>query len=367
MRCVVLLALALGPIAVIAQQRDNHTDESYRDTIVAILERQLNWQHDSYDLEVAGGLATIKLKTDEAEQRQTQAQQKLKTIDGLEVQFVDLSIDRPGFWRGLGERAGRPFGAKGESVTFPTGDMFDPLVADEKQPQFGTSVRAYNSTSINTTVAAVRYGESFGLLRINGDEQGDGLQFGVSGALFAQFDMEAPSSDLLNADYTVGSYMSYRRSEKSYRVRVYHQSSHLGDEYLLRTQHASRVNLSYESLELLTSRDWGDWRGYAGGEYIARRDPETLKPGALHGGLEYRGKDYLVASGRFVGGVDLKSYEENQWAVDTSIKAGLEFGRPGPSGRKLRLLGEGFSGYSQHGQFYSQKSQYLGVGLYLGF
>jgi len=53
------------------------------------------------------------------------------------------------------------------------------------------------------------------------------------GAVFAQFNLDTPSFDLLNADYLVGPELTLRHGRWSGRVRFYHQSSHLGDEFLL--------------------------------------------------------------------------------------------------------------------------------------
>lgn len=78
------------------------------------------------------------------------------------------------------------------------------------------------------------------------------------------------------------------------RFRVYHQSSHLGDELLLST-HIERINLNFESLELITSHDLKDRRVYMGGECIVNRSPKDLNPGVMHGGLEYRGPTRILA------------------------------------------------------------------------
>jgi hypothetical protein len=39
---------------------------------------------------------------------------------------------------------------------------------------------------------------------------GDGVQLDAEGAVFAQFDYEAPSKDLINADYTIGFPLTFR-------------------------------------------------------------------------------------------------------------------------------------------------------------
>ncbi|MDO9110607.1 MAG: DUF1207 domain-containing protein, partial [Desulfatirhabdiaceae bacterium] len=170
-----------------------------------------------------------------------------------------------------------------------------------------------------------------------------------------------------NADYTIGIPVTYRYGDNSLRFRLYHQSSHLGDELLLSANHPERVNLSYESTELIYSREWREWRVYGGGEYLIHKEPSDLKPTIAHWGLEYYGIKPLLWNGRLVAGVDMKSMEENDWAVDTSIKAGLEFGHPNPGQRRLRLMAEWYSGYDPHGQFYNNKVDYFGLGVSLGF
>ncbi len=253
-----------------------------------------------------------------------------------------------------------------KGILFPAGDVFHPLIADPKQPQFFVSFRTYHTRDDTSNVAAVGFGESFGLYRLPGKEQGDGVQVSVAAALFAQFDLDAPSSDLVNADYTIGFPVTWRRGPYSARLRIYHQSSHLGDEFLLRARPA-RVNLSYEAVDLIASREWGQWRGYLGGEYLIRREPSDLKPASAHAGVEYRGATTYLGIGRLVGGVDVKSFQEHDWAVDTSLKLGVEIGRPGPGGRRVQIMAEGFRGHSPHGQFYTDRISYYGLGLYLGF
>jgi hypothetical protein len=212
----------------------------------------------------------------------------------------------------------------------------------------------------------VGFGESFGFYRQQGEQPGDGLQVSLAGGLFAQFDLGAPSSDLVNADYAIGLPLSYRRGPYSARLRLYHQSSHLGDEYLLRVQ-PERVNLSYEAVEAIASREWGGWRGYLGGEYLLHREPANLARASLHGGVELYGPTNFWGIGRLLGGLDLKSFQAHAWSADVSAKAGFEIGQPDPGGRRLRLMGEAFHGYAPHGQFYNERIRYYGLGLYFGF
>ena len=243
----------------------------------------------------------------------------------------------------------------------PVGELFWPLLADPKQPQFYVSVRGYELDGEIVPTAAVAYGETFGLYRWQ-PSQG-AWQLSLAGALFAQFNLDAPSQDLVNADYTIGVPLTFRRGLYSSRLRVYHQSSHLGDEFLLRN-HPERINLSFESLELLASREWLRWRGYLGGEYVFHREPAGLRPGGLHGGVEYRGATRGIWHP--VAAADVKSWDEFDWSPEISLVAGVELG-PREPGRRLRLLAEAYRGHSPHGQFFAQRMRYLGLGVYLGF
>jgi len=258
--------------------------------------------------------------------------------------------------------ADAPAAAGSGNRFLPVGELFWPLLADPKQPQFYVSVRNYYVADESITAAAVAYGETFGLYRWQ--RPPGAWQVSLAGALFAQFNLEAPSQDLVNADYTIGVPITYRRGAYSGRLRVYHQSSHLGDEFLLRNQ-PERINLSFESLELLASREWLRWRGYAGGEYVFHREPGELRPGGLHGGVEYRGATHGIWHP--VLAADLKSWDEFDWSAEISIVAGVELGSGSPDRRRLRLLAEAYHGHSPHGQFFAQRMSYLGLGVYLGF
>src|SRR5450759_148082 len=93
-------------------------------------------------------------------------------------------------------------GKAGQAEGLPSGDLFRPLIADPKQPQFFVSVIRFRSSGLQYTMASVAFGETFGLYRFVGSRDENGVQLSLEGALFAQFNLSAPSYDLINADYT---------------------------------------------------------------------------------------------------------------------------------------------------------------------
>jgi hypothetical protein len=256
-------------------------------------------------------------------------------------------------------------------VGLPTGDVFCPLLADPKALRsFLSYQRTIGEGDSLSTIASVGVADLFGLARWGGGKTGNGVQLSIAGGIFAQFDLESESFDLLNADYIVGLPLTIRQDAFSMMLRVYHQSSHLGDEFLLREGRPARQNLSFESAEAIVSVDVGTLRVYGGGEYLFNRQPETLQQYVAHGGAELRRATPLINLGSTVGGVrpiaaiDVKAAQEQDWKPAISARAGLEFERTrgaDPPSRRWSLMLESYNGPSPYGQFFSQKIRYVGL------
>lgn len=244
----------------------------------------------------------------------------------------------------------------------PEQAMFAPLLADPRQPRFSVSYQRYEIYEEPFNAGSVAFGEYFGLASGFLGKKGSS-QIGIQGAVFALFNLDGPSNDLVNADYWIGVPISYRRGRDSYLLRFYHQSSHLGDEYLLGNPTVTRINLSYEDVELLGSYEWEHTRVYGGGGYILNSEPaiarshvrlgaEWVRPRAV------KGLDMIV-------GTDMQASAELDWSLNRAYQAGFELRRG--VNRRVRLMFEHFNGHSPHGQFFREKLRYNGFGLYFGF
>jgi len=253
-----------------------------------------------------------------------------------------------------------------ETIFLPVSDLFRPLLADPKEPHFYLSYHYYVYQSQSINAAAGGYGEVFGIKRYIDRADGSAWQMNFGGGIHAQFNLDMPSRALVNADYTIGFPASYRKGPVSMRIALYHQSSHLGDEYMIQTK-TNRMEFSYEALNVIWSREWREWRVYGGGEYMIHKVPSELLPWGAQGGIEYYGTNPVLGSGRLVGGLDLKIDQEHDWAVNGSLKTGLQYDSSEHNGRYIRVLVEGYKGYSPHGQFYFNRMSYLGIGIALGF
>lgn len=256
------------------------------------------------------------------------------------------------------------------TVVLPQGDVFCPLLADPKSSgSFVSWARVTSDSTFGHDLGSIGIADRYGLVRWGGPEPGDGLQISLEGGIYAQFDLNSASYDLINADYTVGIPMTYRYGAFSARGRVYHQSSHLGDEFLLRADHPERENLSFQSAELILSYDLEVLRIYGGGEYLFNQQPERLQPHIARGGVEFRERNPIFGSSgiHLIAAGDVKAFERDNWKTGYSVRAGIEVGRPRESShvaRRWMLLAEYYNGASPYGQFFRDHIEYAGVGIH---
>jgi hypothetical protein len=252
-------------------------------------------------------------------------------------------------------------------IVLPRGRLFDPLIADPRWPRFSASYQRYLNDDEVRNAGVVSFGETFGLLRGEGPGKGN-WQFSFQAAVFGLFDLDAESNDLINADYWVGLPVSYRNRGFSALARVFHQSSHLGDEFILRSR-LDRVNLSYEGVDLKLSQNLGaGFRIYGGGGYLIHREPSDLKPWSTQAGAQYIAP-YTLIGGliRPIAGADFQNRQESGWRTDVSLKAGVQFESPEEVSQTVQLMFEYFNGRNPNGQFYERNLEYLGVGAHIYF
>jgi hypothetical protein len=302
--------------------------------------------------------------------QQTQLKNALESIPGVTSASVspldqappgiDLDAEKDGYHQSAVDFAtGR---------LFPRGQIFDPLHADVRWPHFSAAYQRFLDHPELVNLGAVSFGETFTLLRNESPYLENLWELGIQAAVHALFDFDSYSRNLVNADYSVGLPLTYRYRTFSAMLRLFHQSSHLGDEYLIANPDTRRINLSYEQLDLLLSQDlpWG-FRVYAGGGFMVHvNDPDDLDPWSVQYGLE------LTSPWTFAGGyarpvayLDLHNRQESDWLLDTSVRAGVQFQDPKGFGRRFQFLLEYYNGTSPHGQFYTERIRLLGVGVHV--
>jgi len=250
----------------------------------------------------------------------------------------------------------------------PTGHLFKPLLADPRWAHFSAAYRNYIGNNVDGNHnGSVSFGETIPFYRANLGQTAIQWETGLQATVFSDFNLGAESSDLINSDFIASAYSSMRAGQFSAFARIYHQSSHLGDEFLLRTRtDLERINLSYEGIDLRLSYElqYGI-RIYGGGGGIFHKEPSSLKPWSVQYGIEFRSPwRFDSAPIRPIMAVDFKNHEQTNWGTDISARAGIQFENFQTFGRRLQFLLEYFNGNSPTGQFYIDKVEYLGIGAH---
>jgi hypothetical protein len=260
--------------------------------------------------------------------------------------------------------------------------LFAPAIADPRSPRFSAGLHNYFGNNKLSSVGTVSFGETLSLVDMMNDGtdahweiRNHEFDLNFQGAVFSIFDLDGLSKDLVNSDFWAALALSWRRrtdsGDFSAMSRVFHQSSHLGDEYILfnKISEQDRVNLSYEGLDLTMAWQPGMGYGikyYAGGGYLFGREPSSLDPWSAKVGMEVEWPKekwgiYPVAA------IHIQTFEDTGFEPDLSVMGGLQFNDPALEDRQIRILLSYFNGYSPNGQFYDEQLEYIGLGFQYQF
>lgn len=253
--------------------------------------------------------------------------------------------------------------------------LFRPFMADPREVCYSIGWR-FNDNAIAKNCVDVSFGDTFALYRWLDIWPWCGqLQIELEGALWAVFDPCYDTTPLINADYYVGIPITYAIPHWQFRLRGYHISSHIGDEFLLDHPGFDRRNASAEYLDFFASWDFThEIRFYAGLGGVIMQDKE-FKTHRFYSaaGAElrmlsfgcYSPKDKLYGCPIFA--VHIRQNGDFHHHIDATYILGYEFGKVSGLYRKLRLFMEYHDGYSVEGQFSKIPTNYFSLRTSYGF
>ena len=258
---------------------------------------------------------------------------------------------------------------KATVTIMPKGEVFENIQADPRWARFSASWLNYGGHESLDNVGATKFGGRFPFF---GGETpaGKSWRMGIQTGVFSIFNLDGNSKDLLNTDFWVAWYTSYRQGPYSVLARIFHQSSHLGDEFLLDNRDIERINLSVNGLDVLLSRDLqeGTYRIYGGGGGFFYSDPSDFDPWKVQYGAEFRSsRRYTNGWVQPLAAVDIQHLDDTDWEASISVQAGIELENPRHPGKTYQFLLEYYNGNSPNGQFYIETIDYLGVGFHVFF
>lgn len=252
---------------------------------------------------------------------------------------------------------------------FPRQVWFKPLLFDPAAAQSSASLLRFqqkNNASLKV-YSPVNLGFQKMVLHLQtGPEKGweAGIEFGIHSQFSIVSTPTAPMGGLDNTDYIIAGVVHYKHGHMVERFSLFHQSSHLGDDYLIRNNIVDPNNRTqnYEQIGYLRSIQLARTRWYYGvGLNIS---PNTVrKRRLLQSGVEYekplRDSDAI----QFVYGADLKFYEQNDYRPNVKFGTGIRFTRDSLSG--LTFLMEYYNGHLPYSTLEYQMVSWVGIGVYL--
>lgn len=255
--------------------------------------------------------------------------------------------------------------AEEKGPPFPeTGILFSRLTADPRQVQTGAQYYRLGGRDIGD----VALGKTWGLRRWYYGVGGDtAVQVDAEGMAYTQFHTTGGINEFETVDFFANVPVEIRRGPWSGRFTLYHESSHLGDDYIRRTGNTGS-RFSVEGVRQVVSYEAGPYvRLYGGGGYLLHRIP-VIRRGSLQGGFELTSSDLRSSLPRMrvYLAEDVQSRQYNGWNVDSNTEAGVRLGYSGVR-RELRLYVGHYEGHSPFAQFRAQLVSYNTVGVGFDF
>ena len=201
------------------------------------------------------------------------------------------------------------------------------------------------------------------------------MQFEIEGCLWAIFDPLHDSSPLVNADYYVGFPLTWKCGRWSWKLRGYHISSHIGDEFLLDHPRFVRRNPSAQYIDLFVAYElMQETRIFFGyGRIFGADESFPMKANYFGWGAEcylpylrWNGWRHCVEGRPFLA-LFMRNLQEDGYQQDLTFALGYEFHKLTGLEGKLRAFLEWHQGHSLEGQFSRLKTDYFSIRLSYGY
>lgn len=183
---------------------------------------------------------------------------------------------------------------------------------------------------------------------------------GIGSQVYGRFSLEDSKTALISIDWVAGLNATAMLGAVTATMELYHESSHLGDEYGDRFK-APRLDWSREVVAGWATYGVGRWRFTGGVSYVLYDGLSLPKTGAAFG-VDYGGGRHPISTRAVepVMGLYVEGAAATRWRLSNSAKLGLAF-RRGEGARRVGVALIAHSGLSTQRQFFREESQYLGL------
>lgn len=194
------------------------------------------------------------------------------------------------------------------------------------------------------------------------------IDIGMEGGAITQFEWTMSDdylqTDYISTDFIIGMPVVYKKDNLMLRLRIYHLSSHMGDDYIFRDSISSyyRNNNTYEQLDLTAAYLYENFRFILGvGTVLTSSAPR--KPLVITYGAEYFVPLNKEETLSYYVGFFANSKQDNNYTPGINIGMGLKLGGLGRRGAKL--LFTYFNGPLPYSVYSGRLIQWLGTSVYI--
>jgi len=209
--------------------------------------------------------------------------------------------------------------------------------------------------------AEVALGENFPVLALRRGLRPVTLGFGTQ--VYGRFSLGDRKSALISNDWVVGLNTTAALGAWTLTGEIYHESSHLGDEYGDRFG-ASRLDWTREVAAAWVTYGTGPLRVTGNLSYVLIDELHLDRPGGALA-ADFRGGPlgtFLGGQARPVAGIFFEGAAATSWRISTSAKLGIVVVAAG-GGRDVGIALIAHDGLSTQRQFFRRDSRYVGAEL----
>jgi hypothetical protein len=256
--------------------------------------------------------------------------------------------------------------AQGARRLFPDRELLPTLFAGPRDPVSKADLVfvTNNPDSLGDGVEAeVSLGAAVPVLLVAGGSRDDALVIGVEAAVFGRFGFQVTERPLIDTDWVFAAPIVWHHGPHWVRLRYYHTSSHLGDEYAQRFD-LEGVNFSRDAVDAMGWLQPLPAVGvYAGLRYAYSVHPEASRRWAARAGAQVgsaEGHGFVLP----FGAIDVELDQDVDWSPCLSLQAGVWL--PPISGRRAGRIGASLlTGPSPLGQFQGVHTTQFTLGISL--
>ena len=251
-------------------------------------------------------------------------------------------------------------------IFFPQTRLYPSYIANPLRYTFGVQNMRFSKTDIVDTSERrydLKVGANLGVYRNQPETLKRGWQVSVGGGFHGQFD-PASYEDNVGWDGIISVSLELRHSEAlAHRFGIHHISSHVGDELIERT---GIVRKNYTRQEIRYGLMWfmlPHWQSYFElGQAYDLRNKHIQKLWRSELGVQYENEKYWRTDFGWYMAADFSGYEENNWAINTSLHLGI---LSKVADRSYRIGFELYEGRSTLGEFFLNKEKSISFGIWV--